>query len=312
MNLSTIQNNLEREIKRGKRGVSRGYEQNRDIISKVGRVISVCFSLLFIFISLVGIASLTFLLTGVEVFKGSVTLSLLDYIDIGAANPLYLKIFLFSFLLLPLIGILYLGIKMLFRFRTAAVGPGVVILLLWIVSLVGLGISSVQSSRPYWNSAREEGEIILNQDRDTLYIEFAADSPMPSDRVWMEAGYSSFATFWIDQKEGDGRVVFFPNLKIVRQSHHEQRILKYRTDAFSTTYSGAIKKAAERVPTLSINDSIIRVSPIYFNKSNKWDATHQQIYLYLPKEVEVIVKEPLRHDFDKKLSMNWLWQRDRD
>jgi hypothetical protein len=161
----------------------------------------------------------------------------------------------------------------------------------------------VNTSRPYWNHAEHSGEIELNSASDTLYIDFEYPGEIPSESVYYRAGHSSYEIFWMDEQNRN--IVMFPSIKLVRQSEAEPRAIIYKTTAFSQSYSGAVLKARERIPNLSIGDSLISVSPAIYDRTDKFDGTFHQILIYLPEGVEVKIKKPLEHNFDKIVVNEW-------
>ncbi|MDD2584049.1 MAG: hypothetical protein PHE99_03795, partial [Bacteroidales bacterium] len=46
-------------------------------------------------------------------------------------------------------------------------------------------------------------------------------------------------------------------------------------------------------------DSVITISPKYYNRQQKWDGLSQEISLNIPESVIIIVEEPLQHSFNK-------------
>lgn len=304
MDLSYINQKVENGIYRAGRGINRAARESRNGLNRLGRVLAIVVSGLLILISISGIATLSFLFLGIEVFKGVIPIELIDYVYLGVQNAIYLKIVFLSFLLLPLLGMLYVGIQLLFGFKTTRIRPGLIIFLLWIVSLLAMIFFSVKSTRPYWNEAKNTGEVTLNQEIDTIYVRFVANSPMPPERVVLNAGYSNFFTCWIDN---ESNIVVFPDFKIVRQSPKEERTLKYRTYAHAYSYSSALIKAQNVVPSIQIEDSVITILPLYYSKKDKWDGTYQKISINVPENVVIIVKEPFEHNFDKIVNKEWLF-----
>ncbi|MFA7136422.1 MAG: chitobiase/beta-hexosaminidase C-terminal domain-containing protein, partial [Bacteroidales bacterium] len=270
--------------------------QSSGALKGLGRLLSIVFSVLLIIISVSGLATLSFSLFGLEVFKGVIPINMLDYLYLGVENGLFLKIAIISFLTLPFLGMLYGGIQLLFRFKTTRVRPGLIILLLWIISLFAVIFYTVKSTRPYWDSAEYSGQITLNQEVDTIYVRFISKTPMPEERVLLSADYSDFFVSWMDNNR---ELVVFPNLRIVRQSPKAERVLKYRTYAHANSYSSALVKAQRAVPSIQIKDSVITISPKYYNRQQKWDGLSQEISLNIPESVIIIVEEPLQHSFNK-------------
>ena len=295
MNFSNIQYKMEQEIKKAGKGIHRAVNERG---TGIGRVIAIIFSVVLILFSLSGMALLSFLLLGVEIFKGTLPVDILNFVNMGVVNPLYFKIALMGFLLLPLVGMLYGGIQLLFDFRSPRFRPGLIILLLWIVSLVSLIFLSVQSSRPYWSRTTDQMEIPIVNNYDTLYIKLEAKTEMPRNRTLMSAGYSHYNLFWIDGEKNNSGVVMFPKIKVTRSRGREESVIVSKTYSHSYTPAEAQIKAKEEHALISVTDSLITVLPRYYNKNEKWDGTIQSINVYVPYGVKVIVEKPVRHAFD--------------
>ncbi len=306
MDFSYISQKNQRGGKRAKSGVRGQSDRGSSPLSGVGRVLSIIVSILLIIIAASGIATFSFLLLGIEVFKGVIPIDLMDYVYLGVQNPIYFKIAICLFFMLPFLGMLYAGIQLLFGFKSSRIRPGLIILLLWIISLLAMIFFSIKSSRPYWNNAKYSGEIALNQEIDTIYIRFAANGPMPQERVVLYGGYSDFFLCWMDK---NNELVIFPDLQIVRQSAKEERTLSYKTYAHAYNYSDALVKAERGIPTIQIQDSIITISPTYYSKKDKWNGILQKMSLNVPENVVIIVKEPIEHHFDKITQKDWMFNR---
>ncbi len=301
--LSNIQRKMQRELSSAGRSMRRAATQHRGSIGVLGRIIGIIVAVVFLVVSLTGIGSITFFVAGIEVFEEMVPVDLFNYIEMGTVNPLFFKIVVLSFILLPFVGLLYLAVKLLFHFRTPRIRPGLILFLLWIISFVGIIYLSVNTSRPYWNEANYKGEIELSSTSDTLYIDFEYAGEIPEDAVYYRAGHSRYEIFWMDQQNKS--IVMFPSIRLVRQSEEESRVIKYKTTAFAKSYQEAVSKSKKRTPGIAIGDSLITILPELYDKLKKFDGTHHEIYIYLPEDVEVQVRKPLEHNFDEVIVSEW-------
>ncbi|MHC1779764.1 MAG: PspC domain-containing protein [Bacteroidales bacterium] len=307
MDLSNIQSSLKREAKRASRGIKRAGREGASALEGVALVLAKAFSVILIFISLSVMAALSFAFLGVEIFKGVLPLNLLDYVTLGIENTLFMKIALMGIIFLPFVGMLWGGIQILFGIRSPRVRPGVVILLLWVTSIVGFTISISRASRPYWNEAREITETPIAKHHDTIYVKFEHTNPVPLNRVMMDAGYSDFSIMWMDENADGGTVVSFPSIRVVKQSADEPSLLKVRSYAHAYSYAEALEKARQELPLFTLQDSLLTIKSKTFSKDNKWNGTHQRITIYIPNDVEVVVQEPLKHDFKHVMRKEWFF-----
>ncbi len=307
MDLSNIQSNIKREAKRAGRNLRRVGREGAYALEGVAKVIAKAISIILIFISITVIAVLSFIFLGVEIFKGVLPINLIDYISLGLQNTLYLKLAFMGIIFLPFIGMLYGGIQLLFGFRSPRIRPGVIIFLLWLTSLISFGVLASKASRPYWNEARQSSEIPIAKRHDTIYVKFEHSKPIPNERVVMDGGYSDFSLMWMEEEDLGGDIVVFPTLKLIKQSADEPSVIKYRSYAYAYSNSEAVVKAQNSLPELKLEDSLLTIKPRVYSKENKWNGVSQRVSLYIPEGVEVIVVEPLKHDFKNIKGKEWFY-----
>ena len=312
LDLNNFQRQMERGFNQAGKGIRRVGREGVEAMSTIATIISKIVSVFLIVISLGGLIFFSFLFLGVEIVKDVVPVDFLDYIEIGIENPVYIKIAFLSMIFLPFIGMLYGGIHLLFGFRPQGIRPGLIIFILWIVSIFTFGILATKASRPFWSDARSEQEVVLSDKYDTLYVKFESATGVPSSRVMLNAGYSDYTLFWMEGEKKSQQIVSFPKFRIVRQSIEDDYMIKSRTDALSYTYSEALAKAQKNLPSYEITDSLITIKSNVYNKQNKFDATFRQVMLYVPEGVKVIVTSPIEHDFERRIERGWIFNCDRN
>jgi len=96
------------------------------VLNDFFRVIVKIIAVFFIIFSVSGILMLSFMFLGAEIFKGFIPLDILDYVQLGINSTIWLKISALAFFFLPLIGMLYGGIQMLFDFKKSKYRPGLI------------------------------------------------------------------------------------------------------------------------------------------------------------------------------------------
>lgn len=309
LDLTNFHRQMESGINRAGRRIRR---DGVEAMSTIATIISKIVSVFLIVISLTGLLVLSFVFLGVEIFQDVVPVDILDYIEIGIQNPLYLKIAFLAMVFLPFIGMLYGGVQLLFGFRPPGLRLGLIIFILWIISIFTFGVLAAKASRPFWSEASSEQESVLSDKYDTLYVKFEAASSVPDSKVMLDAGYSSYTLFWMEGDKRNQKFVAFPKLRVVKQSREDGFMLKARADAHSYTYSEALVKAQKNLPSYEITDSLITIKSNVYSKSDKFDATFKEVMLYIPDGVKVIVTDPIRHDFESRINRDWIFECDRD
>ncbi|MFA6335671.1 MAG: PspC domain-containing protein [Bacteroidales bacterium] len=278
-----------------------------DILKKV-------IGVLLVFFSISGILILSFLLLGVEIFEGVIPFDALNYINLGLGNTFWFKVALLLVLFLPLVGMLYGGIQILFEFKSPRMRPGLIIFLLWITSGVTFTVLTVNASRPYWNKAQESSSIRIREDIDTLYLKYESPGRMPNSRVFFDADRSEAVLFWMDGERSNRKIVTFPKVNLVRQSEEDSSVIYLDAHSMAYTYAEALIKAQRNIPVVELKDSLLTIRADIYDKTNKWDGTFKELSIYIPERIKVILQGPIRHDFysDDSYNSHWCWQRDND
>ena len=300
--------NIQDSIKRGARHINKGVRSiGREAPEAVGAIVNVFARILgfaFTIIAMAGLIILPFLLLGVEIFRDIFLFEVLDYIEIGGCNPLYLKIALTIIILLPFVGMLYTGLQLLFGFKSPKWRPGLVIFLLWLLSIILFSLFSIKASRPYWGDSVSQEELVLNDSLSTLYINLTTTNSLPQSKVFFDADRYGLNLFWVDGTRHNREVVVYPRIRIVRLSDDSsQKRMEILVNTVSYNYAEAYFKAQTSMPVFSLTDSLLAVSPQVYTKNNKWGGTRSQITLYLPKQMKVQVVSPVQHDFSN--SVRW-------
>jgi len=301
--LSNIQRNIEKGARRVGRDIRRAGANSAPAINDVFRVLSKIFATILVLISIGGILLFSFLLLGVEIFSGFIPVDIIDYVQTGLGNTLWLKITTLAFLFLPLLGMLYGGIQILFEFRNPRFRPGLIIFILWIIAGFASATLAVKASRPYWENYRETSDIPIASLSDTLYISLEHTSPMPDKNLIIDGDKDELIVFWADKSGNDRKFIAFPEVRIVRDDD-SARYMRLRAQSFGMTGGEAMVKAQRNLPQFEMTDSLITIRPDIYSKSQKWDGTNKRVTLYLPREVKVMLKEPIRFGFDGEIEIH--------
>jgi hypothetical protein len=175
--------------------------------------------------------------------------------------------------------------------------------ILWIISGFASATLAVKASRPYWENAREISEVPVTTTHDTLYLNMEYDSPMPDKNLIIEGDKDELFIFWADNMGRDKKFVVFPEIRIERQIADSSRYIRLRTNSFGHTSGEAIMKAQRNLPLVEMADSLITVRPDVYTKAQKWDGTNKRITLYIPENVKVMLKNPIRFGFDGEIEI---------
>jgi phage shock protein PspC (stress-responsive transcriptional regulator) len=254
VDLHNIQRRVEDGASKFSEYVRNSSSDSNSTMTKVSKVVTKIFAILFIISAIIGILSLTLLFLGIEIMNGFFPINLFDFVEFGITNPFWMKLLIILVLLLPLVWMFIVGIQTLAGSRARRFRPGLIIFIIWAISFFSLGIVGAIASKPFWGQATEEVSYALRGDLDTIYIQLESGRKMPSDNLLLEADHSSFNLLWVD--ESGKELVIFPEIDIIRQSEESSRELVCETSTMSNTYGEALLKGRNMPQCVDVKDSL--------------------------------------------------------
>jgi hypothetical protein len=302
--LSNIQRNIEMGSRTVGRNVRRASRNSAPVFNDIFRVISKIFAVILVLFAIGGILLFTFLFLGIEIFNGFNPGNIMDYVALGMENTFWLKLSSLAFIFLPLLGMLYGGIQILFEFRNPRFRPGLIIFFLWIIAGVTSITLAVKSSRPYWEDSREAVDVPIMSKSDTIYLKLMHSTPMPDNNLIIDGDRDELTMIWMDKSGSEKSFVVFPKIRVMRSEDDSSRYIKMRTQSFGFTGGEAMIKAQRNLPAYELTDSLLVIRPDVYSKRAKWDGTNKRITIYVPDNVKIILKDPIRFGFDGDLEIH--------
>lgn len=238
-----------------------------------------------------GLISGMMLFVGYEIVEGMSILSIMDYVELGIKNSLWLKLLIVLVWSLPFLGMLYGGLLLCFRFKAPKWHPGLIMFLVWVASLLGLGALGIKAASPYFNASIWSEDKPLSANTDTLYVNL---KPFPEiDKAVKLENISingQSADYLLNGKKNS--FVSYPQVRIVKHApqengepYHAFVECKYDTyNGFSLyeTSSFSVDKV------LSVTDSLVTISPMTYSKENKFKGENVTIWVHVPSDITVV------------------------
>lgn len=272
-----------------------------DLFRGIGRVMAIALGVILISISISGLIGGLFVLLGIDSFAGISVWELPDLIALNVEYPFLLKLSILLVCLLPLIGMMYGGILLCFKLKSPNWKPGVVMLILWIVSLVICAVLSFIAFRPYSHHNVVRDEILLPKQYDTLYLNCPNTGiHKENQKFYFDAGKYSLTTYY-ENNNADGKEfvvypsIFVHNNREDREDRSNAVVAKF--NSFSKVKNVISDYRAEDI--ITIKDSLITIKPVEISKNKKFDGDFWEINLYLPKETVVVVTQPKHYEFQR-------------
>ena len=301
--VSNIEKSIKEEVKDVKESYkkfkdSESYGKGKEKMSQLGdvsynvfkvilKVIVILFGVLLILVGFTGLVGfLTSMVIGHSVFEATALPWFVpDFHMPGFANfflsPGSLTVIMIAtafFVGIPLLAILFIGTKMIFRYKTNNKLIFLGGLGAWLLSLVVLIVVSVGQLDEYSKrTSVNQSNVIECQDCKTLYLELGDDIYKHID------GYEiDLDRMKVISDDGDVTLLGEPRLDVER-SRSENFVVMVRKKARGSSQEGARENVEDIVYNFTQNDSVLYFDPYY---------TLEQGSRWLGQEVDITVKVP--------------------
>ncbi len=287
-----------------------GHSENR-FLDACCRSFRFVLGIVMLFVGIMGLVGGMFLLFGFDIFTGISVYALADYI-IPGTNLMLFKIASMGVWFIPCIAFLYAGSKLCFKFKSPKWRPGLILFILWglsIVVSVFLGISKV---RPFINHYEQESCTELNRQYDTVYVKFT--QPQLSGRAKMHIKtyrYGEVYLYYVDKSADGCKIAYYPSFEINRKRVHRGNVvdcsrickpyIELETEHFYGASLADIVFPQDDNETFVIQDSLITVYPKILSKETPFEGKLSKINLKVPSNTVVIMKEPKEFEFFKRM-----------
>ena len=312
-NITNIQRKVEKELREAKQAIQKSTPVIGEIFRAIGKVCLIFIGLCLIFVAVIGLIAFIVAFASGHAAVGIFCSELMNYVAVNW-RPWWFFGLLAALLFLPFIGMLYGGIKLLFRIKTK-VKIGLIIFLLWITVLfVTVGVS-VFSTKPFfhWRTIHEYVELPAIHS-DTLYVDIPQEyytagifEPVV-DRInswsfrhhrrhdyYRYKGHSSMSLFFFkENRKTAEKLLLLPTVD-VRHSGSEQN---FGVDISKSAAGNNIQNAyihARQLPfNYTIKDSLLIVEPLRYTKDSRWDGELLRLRFQVPEGKKIVFGEAFR------------------
>lgn len=272
------------------------------ILHLVGRIVGFVMGIIMIVTGMCGLVFGLVMLFGVDIFTGFTAYSLMDYIVQGMGLYVF-KIAMLGVWFIPCIAFLYAGSMLCFRFKSPKWRPGLILFILWVISVItalSMGFSKVL---PLVNHSEQRSYTVLNKQYDTLYVNFEKPQLSGSEKMYMKENFRGDVSLLYVDKTTDGKaIVYYPHFEIDRYDGHKDDDYKAESGRMPRIvvkkkifHGGSLlDMAAGDTSCFEIKDSLITISPKMISRGKPFDGTLTKLELEVPQNTVVIMQEPKR------------------
>lgn len=199
---------------------------------------------------------------------------------------------------LPFVGMLYGGIQMLFGFKSPRWRPGLIIFILWILSIVGFVATLVSSTSDYWEWENKRDVEYLSGVQDTVYVKYADLDQCDGMEIFVDASKRDYELFFVSFEQK--KAVSYPELSLRRDTDDGIKIVSTR-DYFPYTFSFSDIQEMNKGDLYQMQGDTLTIYPKVYNKNNPIKEIDREVVLHIPSSVKVIVDKPIYHDFTQNM-----------
>ncbi|MCL2290252.1 MAG: PspC domain-containing protein [Bacteroidetes bacterium] len=321
--IKNIQRKVEEELREAGRSIEKSAPAATEVFRIIGRIFLIFFGIILILIAVSVLMAFIIAFVSGQTVVSVLFADLLHYVDISW-RPGWFFGLLAALLLLPFIGILYGGIKMLFNIK-GRVGIGLTIFLLWIAALftfVGMSIYHTKSFF-HWRSFHESVELpVINH--DILYVDipsaYYTDGSLESvigrvnhwgihkksytckhnkraskkkthRSVCNERDYPNnqpVLFFYKANKKANEKLLFLPIIAGKSATDEANFGLEIYREASGNNLRNAYRHAQEIPFHYTLKDSLLIIEPLIYTKDDKWDGELIRLHFQVPEGKKVV------------------------
>lgn len=264
------------------------------------KLVRIFAGVMLLVIGVFGLGSFALMLFGFKLFDILLPFSTLEgmsiFSGITVTHSVLINVLVILVTLLPFVGMLYAGVLLSFNFKAPKWRPGLVNFLVWLVACIALVISLVSATTNYWECERRSDISAIDFSKDTLYIKYADVEKCKDMRIFVDADRGSYNLFYVELEGEKPRVVAYPELNLRVADLGDSKI-KSECDIFPKTLTLDEWRGAYSEKMYDFDGTTLTLYPVTYDMENKVKVVDREVTIYLPRDVEKMVKEPVYHDF---------------
>ena len=233
----------------------------------------------------------------------------LNYIVSPSAVP-WITFLISIVFILPMIAIIYWGVKMIFWFRARDGVVSLVAFVVWVMAISALTLIGLNEGVSFAHSAKTSAEIILPASPDTLYIvtdNKIADLKYEKNFVLPHEEYSVYIND--DKKE-----LYIRSYLAVDRADNKSTTIEARKYASGRTETEALKRTEGLLFNYGIKGDTLHLDEYFTSPAGrKWSADNVGINLYIPtgtvlkfeNNPRILLHSSFRNESDEYLESRW-------
>ena len=230
----------------------------------------------------------------------------LNYIVNPAVAP-WILILSFIVILMPLLALIYWGVKMIFWFKAKDGIFSLVGLIIWVVCVAALSLLLFNEGISYAETSKTESEEVIEKAPSDLYI--ISDHKVSDLHYDKEISFDDedYNVYLIDDNKG----LFISSRLVIDNSYDNSMKINVRKRSAGRSRTDATRKAGGLLYNYRITDDTLYLDE-YFTMpaGNKWSFDDVRVNLYIPEGTTVHfdkTTEKMFRQHSYNNDWNWSW-----
>lgn len=304
-NIGSIQMGVES----GSRAAEKSFEGTRKVLSKISRILAVFCGLVVVSVGLCGIFVTIVGSLGLTLIDAAIPFSAADFMTMVTNCSKWVSV-LFVILAilvaaLPAVALVYGGILLIFNLKSPKWRPGLVMFLLWFVSLAGFVsiMISYAANFPDNNSYYHKEKMTLSPN-DTIFVEYVDCKKYNDYQVLVNGDKWEYNLFYANESGDSAMMVCYPHLEIHRSGKFIEN--PYLVSSSVVLQNGLSLNEVEEIRNgvfWSYSGKTLYLSPKIVEKGEAMTDILRRVALRVGPDVTIVVKEPVPHRFEDSFDL---------
>jgi len=201
---------------------------------------------------------------------------------------------------LPFVGMLYGGIMLIFRIKAPKWRPGLVIFIVWILSLIGVLLMGVNFTKNYWHLNKNTATEQFVPAGKSLHIEFEGMDRWDNMQKIIKGDRDQYILVYVDTEVIDSAsVVVYPFVEMEKATDGNCTV-NVSSNLFNSTMSLDELNQKRELSFYRFHGDTLTLSPAIYGKGNPVKEIGRKIKVVIPDDMNLVIEKPIFHQFDNE------------
>jgi phage shock protein PspC (stress-responsive transcriptional regulator) len=280
----------------------------------IGRMIGAVGTIILVFFKVIGfIIAFSFIIAGIVILGSVIGLAVsgkamfinsdwnLGNIGFNEAMDFFVSptaatvavIGLILLIAIPLIGLIYSVVKVIFRFKARTRVGAISLSGIWVITLIVLIVVAINEGVQYSSEGRTtvDKELVIPQNKKLIIKSL----PTPADAQGNDTEYGFHNEFWISRQNDSVNLLIRPTVRI-EYSEDSAKGIRIRKTARGANFRDARNYAEEINFSCELRDSVLTIDPVYrLSQRSRFHAQEVDVTISLPSGTVVFLDPSMKH-----------------